>query len=533
MTDFQLWPHQNAAIREFVDHLRAGRKRVLVSLPTGSGKSEVAAKLAKMCSEQGKQVVFTAPKIVLVEQTLQVFANRFGLPIYEFGVLQGANTRNLSAPFIIATPQTIARRGLPPKVALVVIDECHTQFDALYDALDGLERQPTILGLTATPYSKGLAERFDALVCTATTDGLCESGELVPIKPYVAEFGINTEGLNYNRQTGDYGSAKDIEDRTTEKILNGASSRWEQVCQKEFGKVVPSIAFSRSIDQGALLVEEFRSRGYDFRQIHSGDDPDQRAKNIEDFRNGDCIGLVSVAVLAEGFDVREVGCVINARPTKSLTRLIQTIGRGQRACPSINKQHCVYLDLTSSIEDAHGKLCLHWADGPQSLSEKAKPTNSGSSPRLKDCPKCGRLVAIATKECPECGYQWPANVVALEAGELKELARPDYSKYSIEDLVQVLSTEIGIKGRGWAWSLICTMAHNQLKHGTTVGNLYRVACAKWCSFEERGVFEHLHGNPYHSKGVSKTRIENEYLDMAVQLDIKVYQAKQRDFWEAA
>ena len=510
---FQLWPHQQAAIREFGSHLRAGRQRVLVSLPTGGGKSEVAAALAKMCNEQGKKVLFAAPKIVLIEQVIDVFANRFGLPKQEFGVLQGANTRRLHAPYVIATPQTIQSRGLPPDVRLVVIDECHTQYRGLYHALRQLDHQPTVLGLTATPYSKGLAEHWDALVSTTTTDALCESGELVPVHAYAARFRVNTDGLKVNKANGDYGSARDIEDRTTAQVLDSASARWAQTCEREFGGPVPTIVFSRSIDQGRLLVDEFQRKGYDFRQVHSGDDQDTRRRHIADFRNGQCIGLVSVAVLAEGFDVRDVRCVLNARPTVSLTRLVQIIGRGQRSCEG--KSHCVVIDMTESIETAMPDLHRHWAQGPTKLEPPAKHKGNGIAP-TKACPECGAIVALGTKQCPTCEYEWPANVVEVEEGDLELLARPDYSHRPYDTLFTELYGLIAEKGRGWTWSLVCGLAEAQA--GRDDPGLYRMACAKWITWENAGMLDAIPGGKWHNKQIPCKRYNSKQLALAKAFD---------------
>ena len=283
----------------------------------------------------------------------------------------------------------------------------------------------------------------------------------------------------------------------------------------EFGALVPTIAFSRSIDQGRMLVEEFNSKGYDFRQVHSGDNEDVRRRHIADFRNGECIGLVSVAVLAEGFDVRDVQCVLNARPTVSLTRLVQIIGRGQRACPDIGKKHCIVIDMTQSIENAHGDLCAHWSRGPQALEHEDDP-KAPKKPPLKKCPQCGLLVALGTKTCPTCGHQWPANVVDEECGELKRLERPDYSRFTLEELSTLVMQMVSQRGRGWAWALCVALAEAQV--GRLSPNVYRVACAKWLTMEHSGVLAGIPGPKWHAKTLPKQRPSAAALDAALAFD---------------
>ena len=525
-----LWPHQKAALVATYDLIKQGQKRICITAPTGAGKTACAATVAMQAAKQGMQALFTAPKIVLVEQTLDAFAERTGLPKDQFGVLQASNSRNLDAPYIVGTPQTIHHRGLPQNVRVVIVDECHKRFDTLHKAIKAAQNPPTLIGLTATPYAPSMALDYDALVLCSTTDELVEKGVLCPAKLYAAEA-IDTSGLNYNHATGDYGSASDIEDRTNDAVLDGMIERWREVMDRHFGGPDKTLAFSRSIQQGEKLVNRFRAEGYDFRQVHSGDDPVERHRNIEDYRSGRCLGLVSVDVLAEGFDVRDTRCVLFARPTKSLTRLVQAIGRGQRSCEG--KDHCVVIDMSTSLRHRFGDLTAHWSVGPQGFAKPRKPSPGGIE-KTKVCPNCNAIVPALSMKCPSCGYVWPEKEMKVFRGQLVALERANVAGMTLEELGEAARDRI-VANRALAWGSCCTAAEALIANGTFKGDrsVYQRACDIWRDFDRYGALDKVAAKPsrWHIKKIGKTRPKGDLAAIAVELGrkgFKAYLARYKD-----
>ena len=517
-----LWMHQIKAIGEAVNHIRKGRKRICIAAPTGAGKTVIAAELAKLARKNGVKTFFAAPKVVLVEQTAASWAARTGLPLEDFGILQANNTRNLDAPYIIGTPQTVASRGLPDDVRLVIIDECHKRYTQLHDSISELPEPPTVIGLTATPYREAMAADYDELVLSVTTDALTidestPDGVLCPIKVFAAKP-IDTTGLDVNYRTGDYGTAEEIEQRTS-LVLDDAVARWEIKCAEHFGRTVPTLVFSRSIRQGEIIVESFNAHGHRFAQVHSGDDQSIRAKRIKAFRNGELDGLVSVDVLAEGFDVPAVQCIVFARPTRSLTRLIQSIGRGQRMCEG--KEYCLVLDMSEAMRYKFNQLQEHWGIGPRGFTPE-KLTDDGIAP-AKICPECGAIVPLATTVCPECGYEFVPKPKPPLEGELVELRRCEYMSMSLEEAIEEFAMQVAAKGKGFAWR--CAAHIGTQKAAMRGGDPYNIANGVWYSLEKNGALRPLNGDYRHQKAIPK--MKPKPVEVAL---IEALSSKMDDVW---
>ena len=495
-----LWEHQSEAFKEVCGHIRAGRTRVCVVAATGAGKTRLSAELAMACAGVGRQVFFAAPKLVLVDQTLDAYAEKAGLPLRDFGVLQGANTRNLGAPYIVGTPQTVgskrADRDIPSGVGMVVVDECHRRYNAFHERLDALEGH-VVIGLTATPYRKGMDRDWDALVQCGVTDDLVERGVLSPFELYVG-VPMDTSDMEYNRQSGDYGTDEQV-NAATKVVVKGNVEKWESKCREHFGGPAPTILFSRTIEQGAVLCDAFAARGHDFRQVHSGDDPKERREHVEAFRRGECVGLVSVDVLAEGFDVPDVRVVMFARPTGSKMRLLQSIGRGLRAAPG--KKKCVVIDMSNSLLRLWPELTEHWKRGPSGFEREKPPGAIGEAP-VKECPECQMLVPVRVMVCPneECGHVWERKPEEPVLGRLKALDRRSVEGWPDDELAAAMLECFKTRTRTRAWRAACWVASRR----TSPDRTYKVACGIWTGYEKAGLLSGLSGNRWHEKRLDET-----------------------------
>jgi superfamily II DNA or RNA helicase len=171
----QLHPHQAQLLDQIDRAIGSGRRHLMAQLPTGGGKTKVAATKTIQMLEEGKRLLFIAPALELIDQTVERF---YAEGIRDIGVIQADHElTNWARPVQIASVQTLTRRNLPP-ADLVFIDEAHRWFEAYGKCLEGPWAHIPVIGLSATPWTRGLGKHFDQLIIGATTGDLINSGYL-------------------------------------------------------------------------------------------------------------------------------------------------------------------------------------------------------------------------------------------------------------------------------------------------------------------------------------------------------------------
>jgi superfamily II DNA or RNA helicase len=173
----KLYPDQEQALTRLRAALASSSSHVVLQLPTGGGKTVLAAVLAKMVLSQGKRMIFLVHALSLIDQTFERFVEN-GIDRYDIGIIQGDHPlRDPDAPIQIATAQTLQRREMP-ETDLVVIDECHRWFKSYDKWLKNDWRDVRVVGLSATPWTKGLGRYFSQLIIGGTTQSLIDIGRL-------------------------------------------------------------------------------------------------------------------------------------------------------------------------------------------------------------------------------------------------------------------------------------------------------------------------------------------------------------------
>lgn len=407
----QLREYQSAAISELRAGAAEGRRSQILCLPTGAGKTEIAAELIRSQSEAGRRSVFVADRRVLVGQASERLA-KYGIP---HGVVMADETRGGEELALVASAQTLRARmaeGWPEGVHLWVIDEAHTVHKAVMDRILG-EESSYVIGLTATPLESRLRTHYhEEVVSPTTTDRLIRSGDLVDLLMYQA-VEIDMEGAPVNHM-GEWGD-KTVRERAT-KIVGDVVSTWEEKTTAHFGGPVPTLVYSADVAHGADIVAAFAARGYDFRQVsHSGGKADDAL--MEAFRGGEFVGLVSVEKLVKGYDDPAVRCMIGLRPyRKSLVYQIQQMGRGMR--PSEGKEYCLYLDHSGNLQRHWDSVRGVWSEGVKTLPKRGKrKSGTKAKPRV-----CGCGVIAPGSLCRGCGARGDRRIVRSR-GEMQRIAR--------------------------------------------------------------------------------------------------------------
>ena len=395
--DIDLRDYQLASVEGLRNGLRAGHKRLVLCAPTGAGKTHIAAHLIQEAHAKGSRAAFVCDLVTLVRQTSQRFTE-FGIP---HGVAQGQNTYGRSEPIQVCSAQTLEKRGWFPSLDLLVVDECHVQRKVITEF--AVQWGGPVIGLSATPFTRGLGEVYSDVVNVTTTDQLIADGWIAPLKVYAA-----TEIDMTGAATNPGGEWQDAEvERRGSRVVGDIVSEWVDKTHKHFGGPVKTIGFSATVAHGEEICRAFQSAGYDFRQISYRDRDDaHRADLVERFRRGDIMGLVSCEALAKGFDVPDVMCLIGARPyRKSLAAHIQQIGRVMRASPG--KPFGLVLDFSGNFHGFYHETLEFFAEGCNRLDDGKRQdvTRKEGAERAEVKCTCGMVQQPAWDSCPGCGRE--------------------------------------------------------------------------------------------------------------------------------
>ena len=397
--------------------IRDGHLRQILCIPTGGGKTICSAYLIAEAVAKGSKAVFVCDRVALVNQTSKAFTE-FGIT---HGVAQSKNTFGRSLPVQICSAQTIEARGFWPDLDLIIVDECHSQRKAVLEFVTAIGKP--VIGLTATPFSAGLAQTYSRVVNVTTTDKLIADKWLAPLKVYAAKE-IDMKGA---KTTGGEWLSSEVEQRGS-KIVGDIVAEWQDKTDKHFSGPVKTIGFSATVEHGEELCRAFQAAGHDFRQVSYKDGNDEsRAKLIEAFRRGEVLGLISCEALAKGFDVPDIQCGIAARPyRKSLAAHIQQIGRVMRAAP--NKDFALWLDHAGNYLGFLDETLQFFAQGVNELDDGERGRVVRKQFRATEAPKCHRCGYVWGLDeeadlCPSCGLERGRgrSRVAVAPGRMEEV----------------------------------------------------------------------------------------------------------------
>lgn len=383
--------------KRLVEEIRAawdsGTPRVLAVLPTGGGKTEVAIAIIQADATPRSRVLILVERKVLCHQWRERL-RRHG--VTHVGILQGENSIALSAPVVIATAQSIRTRGMPEGVSLVVIDESHI-WHQTHDTVLERAAGARVLGLTATPLREGLGLRFDTLVVGATIRSLIVQGYLVRPRYFAPASDSIAQALDTVAvRAGDYATDQLSRAMRSKAIIGDAVDEWQRR-----GEDRQTIAFCVDKAHAAELAAEFVAVGVAAEVVIDDTDDDERRRIFAGFDALDIRVLVSVGVLAIGFDSPVASCAILARPTLSTSLHIQQGGRVLR--PFEGKVDALIFDHAMNTL-RHGRL--EDFEPPEALSaidQHADKRNRRAPSEAWVCQVCEAINSLSDNICIECG----------------------------------------------------------------------------------------------------------------------------------
>lgn len=420
----QLRDYQQAAFDKARDAVRQGARRILICAPTGGGKTVIASALMEMVKEKGRRASFVVDRLSLIQQTSDTF-DRYGL---DHGVIQGGHFRfKPSLPLQLCSVQTLGRRRWP-ETDVDVFDEAHVLHATHKKRLE--ERQSVVIGLTATPFTRGLGKWFDVVINVTTTRALIDAGWLAPYRifscaePDMTGVAVKSTGEWDERQAS--GKALEVVGDVVAEYLKHGESR----------KFICSAVDTAHVEE---LQRQFLAAGINVATYTYKDSDEDRADVTAEFRKPDSSirGLITVTAASRGFDIPDVSCVIMARPLrKSLAEHIQLFGRGLRIAEG--KKDCLVLDHSGNCARFFEECESFFDSGIDELDdgkrlEKKKPEKKPEAEPIK-CPSC-RALHKPMPHCPACGHEYPRKATVQHVpGTLKELIAGGHHKELTRDL---------------------------------------------------------------------------------------------------
>lgn len=399
--------HQSDAIAQIRSAIQAGKDRIVCQMPTGAGKTRTAAEIINGAMAKGKRVAFTVPAISLINQTVQAFEAE---GIDTIGVMQANHVRtNWSQPVQVVSVQTLNRRERP-FADVVIVDECHVQHKPVLEWMADRSQRRIFIGLSATPWARGMAEHWNDLVIPVETQGLIDLGLLSPFRVY-APSSPDLSGVKIIG--GDYHEGQLAEVMGGAQLVADVVDTWKA---RAYGQ--PTLIFAVNRAHAAQLVRQFTDVGVAMGYCDAHTDLIERQFLFDQMRRGVLSGIVNIGTLTTGVDA-DVRCVVLARPTKSEMLFVQMIGRGLRTADG--KSEALILDHADNhfrmgfVTDIHHPHLLSGKDKNHATkSDKGEPVP-------KPCASCGTLKAPKVHTCPSCGFKPERQAeIEVEAGELVE-----------------------------------------------------------------------------------------------------------------
>jgi DNA repair protein RadD len=407
----ELRDYQQRTIDTCRKHAADGYTRLLVVAPTGSGKMCTAAYIMHSALRNfGARSLFAVHRKEVIEHCVRQLA---GFGVTEIGVLRADDERtDPTQPIQVASRATLARRDRP-EADIVIVDEAHYAPDSL-GALIQAYPDAMIFGFTATPLGSGGrglgGNLFQIIVQSATYQELIAANWISAPTIWGIERPVDLSAVS--TVAGDFdmeglGFAMD-----QPQITGNIVETWLQR-----GRGRRTVGFACTIKHSLSICERFREAGVRAEHLDGTTQEAERERLLEMLKTGNLEVLMNVDVLSEGFDEPSVKCIIAARPTLSLTKWMQQIGREMRPWNGVVP---VLLDHAGNT-DRHGVPHLDriWSlEGSPRVAEKNP---------YRMCPKC--YAYVLKNPCELCHFLQP-----VEERKVREDAAPALVEKKAEDI---------------------------------------------------------------------------------------------------
>lgn len=334
----ELRPYQETARQKVQEEWEEGKKRTLLVLPTGTGKTIVFSKIIEDRVKKGERVLVIAHRGELLEQASDKLYKSTGLKT----ATEKAEQTSLGSFYrvVVGSVQTLQREKrlnqFPPEYFdTIVIDEAHHAISDGYQRVLKHFEDANVLGVTATPDRgdmRNLGSYFESLAYEYSLPEAIKSGYLSPIKALTIPLKLDLS--NVKQQAGDF-STKDL-GTALDPYLEQIAEEMKKQC---FNR--KTVVFLPLVKTSQKFRDILNKHGFKAAEVN-GESAD-REQVLKDYEDGKYNVLCNSMLLTEGWDCPSVDCVIVLRPTKVRALYSQMVGRGTRLAPG--KKELLLLDF--------------------------------------------------------------------------------------------------------------------------------------------------------------------------------------------
>lgn len=460
----QLRPYQETCRQNIQNGWRKGLKKILVTAPTGAGKTVIFCDLARRTIERKKKVMIFTNRTELLTQAGGSLSK---IGISSFKIQAGADYISNTHKVFVAMAQTIRNRldkkhwrGFLSTIDLFIIDECHLQeFNFLFED-ETLFKDKYVLGFTATPKRSGkmrqLALDYEDIIETVSVRKLIEDGYLVDCDYYGCSI-PDLSKVGFDKMKGDYQEKQLFQAFNSAKLYAGVVRNWKTICNGS-----KTLVFCCNIEHSIRTCQEFVDNGISAKFVVSGVSKPKYPTKITDgtmavyeekrdiyslychafqtmsgkrddifeqFAKGEFQVLVNAGIATTGYDCPSIETIIINRATMSESLWLQMLGRGSRIFEG--KTHFNILDfgdnakrLGTYSQDRNWQL---WHEeskgGGVAPIKRCGFESSGAKIYADNNPKrmdmfckekldgCGRYIHAGLTICPFCGFKYVQKVL--------------------------------------------------------------------------------------------------------------------------
>jgi superfamily II DNA or RNA helicase len=347
-----LRPYQSEALVFVRNAYKVGKRRVIVSLPTGTGKTVVFAHFPRVLKMK-KRLLVLAHREELLLQARDKF--RSIDPDLRVEIEQAGTRASTDAKVVVASVPTLARndgvrlsRLQPDDFSIIVVDEAHhavaPSYRRIFDHFRLFESGTSryLVGFRATPRrgdKQGLGEVFEEVCYARDMREMIAGRYLCPITGWRVDTGLSLDNVKISH--GDF-----VESQLARVVNTPLRNSLLVKAYRDFARARRAIVFCVDVAHAKVVHEAFAEAGIRAAPVWGELPKDERRATISRFSAGEIDVVTNCNLLTEGFDEPRVDCVIMARPTRSKLLYAQMVGRGTRLHP--DKTDLMVIDVADN-----------------------------------------------------------------------------------------------------------------------------------------------------------------------------------------